>query len=112
MQLDRIFDALASRPRREILAYLSKTELTTAELAARFGMTAPSISRHLSLLENAGLVTSQRRGQHVLYRLTADNLVNTLTSFAFEICPTAGPLKRESRALAKRRRATGQRAVE
>ena len=106
MQIDRVFDALASRPRREILAYLSKAELTTAELADRFNMTAPSISRHLSVLENAGLVTSERRGQHVLYRLTPDNLVNTLTGFAFEICPVARPLKRQSRALAKRRRAT------
>ena len=106
MQIDRIFDALASRPRRQILAYLSKTELTTAELAERFSMTAPSMSRHLSVLENAGLVTSERRGQRLLYRLTADNLVNTLTGFAFEICPVAGPLKRQSRALAKRRRAT------
>ena len=104
MQIDRIFEALASRPRREILAYLSKAELTTAELAERFSMTAPSISRHLSVLENAGLVTSERQGQRVLYRLTADNLVNTLTGFAFEICPVAGPLKRQSRALAKSRR--------
>jgi DNA-binding transcriptional ArsR family regulator len=106
VQADKIFDALASRPRREILAYLSKTELTTAELAERFAMTAPSISRHLSVLENAGLVTSERRGQKVLYRLSPDSLVNTLTGFAFEICPVAGPLKRESRALAKRRRTT------
>lgn len=105
MQPDRIFDALASRPRREILAYLSKAELTTAELAERFDMTPPSISRHLSVLENAGLVSSERRGQRVLYRLNPDNLVNTLTGFAFEICPKAGPLKRESRALARRRRA-------
>jgi DNA-binding transcriptional ArsR family regulator len=103
MQIDRIFDALASRPRREILAYLSKTELTTADLAARFAMAAPSISRHLSVLENAGLVSSERRGQRVLYRLNPDSLVNTLTGFAFEICPVAGPLKRESRALARRK---------
>jgi DNA-binding transcriptional ArsR family regulator len=105
MKIDLVFDALASQPRREILAYLSKTELSTAELAERFDMTAPSISRHLSVLENAGLVSSKRHGQRVLYRLNPDNLVNTLTGFAFEICPKAGPLKRESRALAKRRRA-------
>jgi ArsR family transcriptional regulator, arsenate/arsenite/antimonite-responsive transcriptional repressor len=103
MQTDRIFEALASSPRRQILAYLSKSELTTSELAERFSMTPPSISRHLSVLENAGLVVSARRGQMVYYRLTADNLVNTLTGFAFEICPVAGPLKRESRARAKRR---------
>jgi len=103
---DKIFAALASRPRREILAYLSKAELTTSELAARFHMTAPSMSRHLSVLGNAGLVHSGRRGQRVLYKLNPDSLVNTLTGFAFEICPVAGSLKRESRELAKRRRAT------
>ena len=106
MTADQIFEALASRARREILAYLSKAELTTSALAERFQMTAPSMSRHLSVLENAGLVTSERKGQHVLYRLNPESLVNTLTGFAFEICPVAGPLKRESRALAKRRRAT------
>ena len=106
MQIDRIFEALASRPRREILAYLSKAELTTQELAERFAMTPPSISRHLSVLENAGLVSSERKGQRVLYRLTPDSLVNTLTGFAFEICPVGRPLKRESRALAKRKRVT------
>src|SRR3954468_832789 len=103
MQLDRVFDALASRPRRQILAYLSKTELTTSDLAARFAMSAPAISRHLSVLENAGLVQSRREGQRVLYVLVPDNLVNTLTGFAFEVCPVGRPLKRESRALARRK---------
>jgi DNA-binding transcriptional ArsR family regulator len=103
MQLDRIFDALASRPRREILAFLSKQELTTTELAERFAMSTPAISRHLSVLENAGLVRSERQGQRVLYSLVPDNLVNTLTGFAFEVCPVAGPLKREARALTRRK---------
>jgi ArsR family transcriptional regulator, arsenate/arsenite/antimonite-responsive transcriptional repressor len=103
MKADKIFEALASSQRRQILSYLSKTELTNSELAERFNMTAPSMSRHLTVLENAGLVTSQRAGQRVLYRLTPDSLVNALTGFAFEICPVAGPLKRESRARAKRK---------
>jgi ArsR family transcriptional regulator, arsenate/arsenite/antimonite-responsive transcriptional repressor len=105
MQADKVFEALASAQRRKIIAYLSKSQLTTSDLAERFEMTAPSMSRHLSVLENAGLVTSERRGQRVLYQLNSDNLVNTLTGFALEICPVAGPLKRESRAMAKRRRA-------
>lgn len=104
MTADKIFEALASSARRQILAYLSKAELTTSELAQRFNMTAPSMSRHLSVLENAGLVHSERVGQRVLYKLNRDSLVNTLTGFAFEICPVAGPLKRESRALARRKR--------
>lgn len=106
MDADKIFEALASGARRQILAYLTKAELTNSELAARFEMTAPSMSRHLSVLENAGLVTSQRKGQRVLYRLTPENLVNTLTGFAFDICPVAGPLKREPRSLTKRKRHT------
>ena len=106
MSVDKVFGALASGPRRRILAYLSEAELTTSELAERFGMTTPSMSRHLSVLENAGLVTSERAGQRVLYRLNPDSLVNTLTGFAFEICPVAGPLRRESRALARRKRMT------
>lgn len=97
MSLDRVFDALASRPRREILAYLTQSELTTSDLVARFAMSAPAISRHLSILEAAALVTSERRGSFVYYRLNGDNLVNTLTGFAFELCPVAGPLKREAK---------------
>ncbi|MDH5829596.1 metalloregulator ArsR/SmtB family transcription factor [Luteimonas sp. M1R5S18] len=103
MSLDKVFEALASRPRREILAYLSAQELTAGEIAGRFAMSAPAISRHLSVLEGAGLVVSERRGQFVHYRLRPDNLMNSLTGFALEICPTGGPLKRESRTLAKAR---------
>jgi DNA-binding transcriptional ArsR family regulator len=103
MTADRIFEALSSSARRQILAYLSAGELTAGQIAERFVMTAPAISRHLSLLEGAGLVFSERRGQYVMYRLNSDNLMNTLTGFAFEICPTAGPLKRESRKLAKKK---------
>jgi DNA-binding transcriptional ArsR family regulator len=103
MSVDRIFETLASRPRRQILAYLSAQELTAGDIASRFAMSAPAISRHLSLLEAAGLVSSERRGQYVFYQLNKESLVNTLTGFAFEICPTAGPLKRESRKLADKK---------
>lgn len=104
MELDRVFEALASKPRRQILSYLSAIELSTSDLAARFEMSAPAISRHLSILENAGLVTSERKGQFVLYKLNADSLVNTLTGYALEVCPVGGPLKRESRALGKKKK--------
>ena len=105
MSLDKVFEALSSRPRREILAYLSATELSTSDLAEKFQVSAPTISRHLSILENADLVTSRRQGQFVLYKLNPENLVNTLTGFAFELCPVGRPLKRESRKLAARAKA-------
>jgi DNA-binding transcriptional ArsR family regulator len=104
MEIDKVFEALASRPRREILAYLSHAELTTTELAERFSMSAPAISRHLSILENAGLISSARNGQFVLYKLNGDNLVSALSNFAFEVCPVGKPLKRESKAVAARRK--------
>jgi ArsR family transcriptional regulator, arsenate/arsenite/antimonite-responsive transcriptional repressor len=104
VKINNVFDALASTPRRQILAYLSEAELSTTDLATRFDMTTPAISRHLSVLENAELITSERRGQFVYYRLNGDNLVNTLTGYAFELCPTGRPLKRESSAIRKRQK--------
>lgn len=104
--LDKIFEALASTPRRAILAYLSEAELSTTELAERFSMSAPAISRHLSVLENAGLVSRERHGQFVLYKLVRDSLVNSLTGYALELCPVGRPLKRESRAIDRKRKTT------
>lgn len=103
VMLDKIFEALASGPRRQILAYLAEAELTTSELAQRFEMSAPAVSRHLSVLENAGLVTSERRGQFVHYALNRESLVTSLTGYAFELCPVGRPLKRESKVIAKTR---------
>lgn len=97
--MDMVFEALASTPRRKILAYLSEAELTAGEIAARFSMSKPSISKHLSILEGAGLIRGERRGQFIHYALVRENLVNTLNGFVQEVCPVSRPLKRESRKL-------------
>ncbi|MGE0874099.1 MAG: ArsR/SmtB family transcription factor [Burkholderiales bacterium] len=89
--MDRVFAALASLPRRRILAFLSQTALSTADLAGRFGMSAPAVSRHLALLAQAGLVAAERQGQRVLYRLNRDALLDALARFASEV---DGPLRR------------------
>jgi ArsR family transcriptional regulator, arsenate/arsenite/antimonite-responsive transcriptional repressor len=102
--LDKIFEALASTPRRKILAYLSETELSAGEIATRFEMTKPSLSKHLKVLESAGLVTSEKRGQYVFYSLQRDNLASTLASFMQALCPISKGLKKESKSLATRRR--------
>jgi ArsR family transcriptional regulator, arsenate/arsenite/antimonite-responsive transcriptional repressor len=91
---DRVFGALASTPRRQIIAFLSQTALSTVELALRFGMSPPAVSRHLSLLEDAGLVTGERQGQRVLYRLNRDALLDVLAQFALEV---DGPVRRAPR---------------
>ena len=90
----RIFGALASHTRRQIIAFLSQTALSTSDLAARFGTTPPAVSRHLSVLLHAGLVSAERQGQRVLYRLQRDALLDALARFASE---TDGPLRRAPR---------------
>ncbi len=100
--MQRVFEALSSSVRRQILAYLAHTELSAGEIASRFEMSKPSISQHLSILENAGLVTSRKEGQFVYYAQVGDNLVNTLASFVQEACPLSRPLKRESAAMARK----------
>ena len=89
MNPDRIFDALASGPRRQMLRELSQAERTTSELATHFAMSAPAISRHLSVLENAGLVASRRDGQRVLYGLVRDTLMEALSGFAADLATGA-----------------------
>ena len=103
--MNKIFEALASAPRRKILAYLAEVDLTAGEIAARFDMSKPAISKHLQILENAGLVTSEKRGQFVHYALVRENLANTLNGFVQLVCPVSTPLKRESAALREQRQA-------
>ena len=101
--MQRVFEALSSTVRRKILAYLAHAELTAGEISARFDISKPAVSQHLTILEAAGLVQSEKRGQFVHYRLAPDNLVNTLNDFVQEVCPVSKPLKSESAKLARAR---------
>ncbi len=93
MNVNHIFGALASLPRRQIIAFLGQTALSTTDLAARFGTSAPAVSRHLSVLQHAGLVSAERQGQRVMYRLNRDVLLAALARFASEV---DGPLRRDT----------------
>ena len=105
--MEKVFEALASTARRKILAYLNQGELSAGEIAERFDFSKPALSGHLRILEEAGLVSRDKRGQFVYYKLVPDRLANTLFAWAAEVCPVAGPLKRESRARARKRATTG-----
>jgi len=93
--VDKIFDALASAPRRKILAYLSEVDLTAGEIAAGFEMSKPSISKHLQILENAGLIQGEKRGQFIHYSLVREKLANTLLGFVQNICPISRSQRQE-----------------
>ena len=106
MSIDKIFEALSSAPRRRILAYLSKTDMTAGEIVQRFAgmMSQPAISKHLSLLESAGLVWREKRGQNVHYGLKEDALTGPLVHFLAEVCPRSRPFRNDSAAAARRKR--------
>ena len=61
--LSAIFSALSDPTRRAILARLATGEMSVSELAEPFSITAPSLSKHLKVLERAGLVTRRRDAQ-------------------------------------------------
>lgn len=102
--MEKIFEALASTPRRKILAYLAEADLTAGEIADRFDMSKPSISKHLQILQDAGLIRGVKNGQFIHYSLARESLVNTLNGFVSNLCPVSRPLKRESASLRKARR--------
>jgi DNA-binding transcriptional ArsR family regulator len=66
---DRIFQALADPSRRAILESLTGGEVAVKDLTARFDISQPAVSQHLSTLRHAGLVTSRRDGRCVYYRV-------------------------------------------
>ncbi len=101
--MDSAFQALSSTARRRILAYLSKSSLTAGEIADRFEMSKPAVSKHLSILENAGLIQSNKKGLHVHYNLNKKNLFAELNDFLVNFCPEGRPLKLESANIKKKR---------
>ena len=74
IRLNDIFAALADPTRRAILARLMGGEVTVTELAEPFAMTLPAVSKHLKVLERAGLITRGREAQWRPCRLEADPL--------------------------------------
>lgn len=76
LQLDQIFGALANRTRREILNLLTRGERTVLELAGRFDMSQPAVTKHLNVLEKAGLIQKRKEGRYRYCTLDAENLEN------------------------------------
>lgn len=69
--VDTTMRALADPTRREILRALRKGDLTAGEIAERFPITAASVSHHLGVLKEAGLVQGERDGRNIVYSLNA-----------------------------------------
>ena len=81
-RLSLVFGALADPIRRAILARLSEGEATVAELGTPFSVSQPAISKHLKVLEDAGLISRTRRATARLSRLEAEPLREVTTWLA------------------------------
>ena len=101
--MSQTFQALSSTVRRKILAYLSSSTLTAGEIAERFDISKPALSKHLHVLEAAGLVRSEKKGQYIHYSLAKDNLFASMNDFLVNFCPEGRPLKMESANIDKKK---------
>ena len=82
--MNALFKALNDATRREILELLKKSDLTAGEISDRFKISKPSISHHLDLLKQAGLVEALKEGQYIYYSLNTtvlDEMVKWFIQF-------------------------------
>ena len=89
-----VFKALADPTRRQILQDLRGGEMAAGEIAAAFKISGPSISRHLTILKSAGLVTERREGNRILYTLVSEVVADILGGFLSSVCPTQVVIRR------------------
>lgn len=83
--IQKTLDALSDPTRREILKLLKRGEKSAGEISERFDVSAPAISRHLSLLRDAEMVSARREGKNVYYSLSlnfVDEMKLWLNGFA------------------------------
>jgi DNA-binding transcriptional ArsR family regulator len=82
-----VFRALADSTRRQILEELRSGELSAGEIAARFPLSGPSISRHLGVLKVAGLIRERRVANRIFYSLVEERLALCVSRFLSTVCP-------------------------
>ena len=84
----QVFRALADPTRRQILQELRDGPLAAGEIVSRFDISAPSVSRHLSILKAAELVSERRQGNRIIYSLEPEQLAFCLGDFLGAVCPS------------------------
>ena len=74
MGFSEVMRALSDGTRREILGLLKEKPMSATEIVAHFSISAPAVSKHLSILKNAGLVRCRRESKFMVYELSASVL--------------------------------------
>ena len=77
--MEKLFKALNDETRRQILELLKEGPLNAGEIAEHFNISKPSISHHLDLLKQADLITSEKKGQFIIYDLNTTILEDLLS---------------------------------
>ena len=67
--MNKLFRAFDDKTRRDILELLKDKDMNAGEIADKFNMTKPSISHHLDILKQAGLIDAEKQGQFIMYSL-------------------------------------------
>lgn len=80
--MSSVFKALSDPTRRQVLAMLRKGPKSAGELADAFQVSKPTMSAHFAVLREAGLVTTERNGKQLIYRLQMSVLEDALYGFA------------------------------
>lgn len=80
--MNEVFEALAHPVRRDILKLLRKRAMSAGELAEHFAIAKPTLSGHFTVLKNADLVTTERQGTTIIYRLNMSVMEEALAAFA------------------------------
>jgi DNA-binding transcriptional ArsR family regulator len=101
-----VFRALADSTRRQILEELRSGELSAGEIAARFPISGPSISRHLSVLKVAGLIRERRVANRIFYSLVEERLALCVSRFLSTVCPDQFVLRQRRRGIVKKENGT------
>ena len=79
--MSKVFKALSDETRREILKLLSKKDMSAGEISEHFNMSKPSISKHLEILREAELISSERKGQFISYSINTSVIQEVLGNF-------------------------------
>ncbi|MEM3737411.1 MAG: metalloregulator ArsR/SmtB family transcription factor [Candidatus Bathyarchaeia archaeon] len=86
-QQSRLFKALSDPLRLKILRLLTRRRMCVCEVMAAFGLTQPTASHHLGILERAGLIKSEREGKWVFFKLENKKTFEAIEDLYSRICP-------------------------
>ena len=83
--MNEVFKAVSDKTRRAILQLLRERDMTAGEIADQFNISKPSISHHLNILKQAGLVMDERQGQNIYYSLNT-TVFQELLQWVVDFC--------------------------